>query len=427
MYPGWITFAGNEIINAERTETYAYSNGLSWFVGCAECPDLHTGLGDDEYQTPAVDEAPWFDPDDAATWEFFGLYPLDITGIEDSTVTAQAVEAMGDGGIVTIPRAGTRTMVFTGMLIGTSQRGNDAGMNWLRGALQGSPCGVQGPGCTGDDLCFLTACPEICGDTDELAESCLDRFQYHLHDVTTIEGPKVTAKHVMSDGGAVWEVEWTMVAAKPWLCSMPILTVHGGSSNTDPHKFMPVLNVKTVTCPDPDLTTIPDVTDPTCLKLPKPPVVPSVPLNCFTLPTNWDRYSMKIPASVVPKWGHAVPEIQIQAPGDKPLRMVRIRFYDDPLNWFKPGDLTECAFCGEFLITYIAPSYTMTVDGMTETVMVQAGTRLYDASQSVTSTDNSGFTWPWLTCGAGYIMTIDVRHGDPPPQNVDVTIFHRGA
>lgn len=425
MYSGWLTFGGTEIINAARTEAYCYSANLGWFYGCESCPDLAEGLGDKAYGSPLTDEAPWMDPDDQNTWRFYGLYPLSVTGIEDSTYTAQAVEALQDGGIVTVPRAATRTVVVAGMMVAEDDAANDAGMTWLRAALRGSPCGPGVVGCTGDTVCFLSGCPDICADTTAGEMSCLNPYMLHLHNVTTIEGPKITAKHLMSDGGSVWEIEFTMVAAKPWLCSMGQPVIHGGSLKGDPNPFKPIYNVPTVTCLDP---VIPDFKDPTCPALPKPPGIPDVPLNCFVLPTNWDRYSMRIPASQIPRWSQAVPVVAITAQtGGNPLRKCRVRFYEDPLNWFDPSALNECDFCSEFLITYVPPGYTMTIDGMTETILINLSNTVYNAAHSVTSTDNSGFTWPALTCGAGYVMTLDVPHGDAPPATCDVTVYHRSA
>ena len=425
-----MTFGGVEIINAARTEAYCHTANIAWFYGCDSCPDFAAGLGDKPYTSPLVDEAPWFDPDDPDTRRFYGLYPLSITGIEDSTVTAQAVEALGDGGIVTVPRVGTRTVVCDGMLVASDDTANDAGMNWLRAALRGSPCGPGVVGCTGDTVCFLRGCPEICGDTAVAEGACLDSHLVHMHEVTTIEGPKITAKHAMSDGGSVWEIEWTMVAAKPWICSMGSPVLHGGSLKGDSSPFKPVYNIPTTSCAEP---IVPVFKDPTCPALPKPYAYPYVPLNCFKLPTNWDRYSMRIPASQVPRWSEAVPEISIQAPSTA-MKFVRVRFYEDPLNWFDPTALDECAFCSEFLIQYIPANWTITIDGMTETIMMASGSvtdnvpdTLYNAANTVTSTDDTGFTWPYLTCGSGYIMTLDVPHGDKAPANADVVIFHRSA
>jgi hypothetical protein len=426
-----MTFGGVEIINAPRTEAYAHGAGLGWFYGCDDCPNLGMGLGDGQYGSPIADNADWVDPDNPDTWRFYGLYPLSITGIEDSTVMASAVEALGDGGIVTIPRVATRTVVVAGMLIASDDNANDTGMNWLRAALRGSPCGPQTVGCTGDDVCFMLGCPQVCGDSDGEEELCVDQYMVHMHQVTTIEGPKVTAKHAMSDGGSVWEIEFTMVAAKPWICSEGQPVIHAGSLPGDPNPFKPIYNVATRSCAEP---IIPTFTDPTCPPLPKPYAYPYVPLNCFQLPTNWDRYSMRIPAAQIPRWSQAVPVINIQAGSAKAMKFVRVRFYEDPLNWFDPSALDECGFCSEFLVQYIPANWTITIDGMTETIMMANGSltdnipdTLYNAANSVTSTDDTGFTWPSLTCGAGYVMTFDVPHGDHPPANVDVTIYHRSA
>ena len=88
---GYFTFGGTEVINVARTEAYARNAGIGWFKPVYRNEALPLILGD-TYTSPLQDDAPWTDPDDLSSYDFYGVYPLDITGIEDSTVTAEVVE-----------------------------------------------------------------------------------------------------------------------------------------------------------------------------------------------------------------------------------------------------------------------------------------------------------------------------------------------
>ena len=110
------------------------------------------------YTTPTLDKPEWYDPDDPDTWEFAGLYPLKIVGLDDDTRSATVVESAHDGGSVLLPRRATREINVTGLLVAKTGASLEAGMRWLRKTLDGSGCG-QDPGCTGDSLCFFSACP----------------------------------------------------------------------------------------------------------------------------------------------------------------------------------------------------------------------------------------------------------------------------
>ena len=431
MYPGYVVFGGMEILNSARTEAYVEHAGVSWFRSCSECGDLAAGLGDAAYTSPLQDEAPWVDPDNPDSWGFWGIYPLDIGGFDDSTTTAEAVEGVRAGGVVGNRRAGTRTLTYHVLLMGIDDAAAMAGMAWLRMALDGTGCNTPGAGCGGDDLCFLSTCPPVCVDLNDPTE-CLSGYWRTFRRVTTTEGPKVTAKNQMSDDAAVWEVEFTMVAAVPFAYGERRVVGVGGTVDTGDlfrplASFPPIIGMPEVACPGP--ATPPAIYDPFCTIIMSPPVVPVVESSfCVDMPTVWDRYSMQIPAEFVPGNGVAVPSITIRA-GGSDLRMLRVRFYGDPLGWFDPQDLDPCAFCGEFLITYLKGGYEIVLDGMDESIIMQdplnVAATAVNASSVVTSTDDTGFVWPLLTCGMAYIVTLDLPTGTPPLGTVQVAINTR--
>jgi hypothetical protein len=163
-FPGLFSLGGTEIINSSRTEAYARSYGVGWFRPVYRETALAWLLGDKRYTTPLQDDAPWTDSDDLNSYDFYGVYPLEITGLEDSTVTAEVVESVIDGGYVGKPRRQTRPVVFSAVLVGASECAVEYGLRWLRTALNGGPCLSRLPGnCSGVELCYL-ACPPVVGD-----------------------------------------------------------------------------------------------------------------------------------------------------------------------------------------------------------------------------------------------------------------------
>lgn len=158
---GYYTYGGVEIINASRTETYARNAGLGWFKPVIRNEALPLLLGQ-KYASPMQDPAPWVDTDDPASYDFYGFYPLNISGIEDSTATATVTESTLTGGVVGRSRRGTRPVVFSGLVVAASECGTEYGMRWLTSVLSGPPCGPSTPGaCIGAELHFLSCEPAL--------------------------------------------------------------------------------------------------------------------------------------------------------------------------------------------------------------------------------------------------------------------------
>lgn len=162
-WEGFFTYAGTEIINAARVEAYAEQAGLPFFQPIyknASLPLLLEGLP--RYTSALQDDAPWVDPDIPESYEFFGVYPLEVSGIEDSTRSSEVVESTKDGGVPGRLRHGTKAVVFNVVLIASTEEGAEYGFRWLKQALLGSPCGdsANSP-CNGADLCYLSAQPTL--------------------------------------------------------------------------------------------------------------------------------------------------------------------------------------------------------------------------------------------------------------------------
>ena len=292
-WPGYFTFGGEEIINVTRTETYARHAGLGWFKPVYRNEALPLILGE-TYVSPLMDDAPWTDPDILASYDFYGAYPLDVTGIENSTVTATIVESTQDGGVVQKPRFATKAVVFSAVLVGGSEAAVAHGMHWLTTVL--NRCGCLKPSihgskavCGGEDLQWLSSEPQVDlnytvgvsvsertvvdggtaaapgptkvdgmiptrpgaqlvnGGAPELVTAvettptfdltdCLPEYLLTMHKVTSTTGPTVIAKASLPSGGEAWTVEWTLVAGDPSRYGYPNPLIQGF---LDPHVPVP--------------------------------------------------------------------------------------------------------------------------------------------------------------------------------------------
>lgn len=430
-WPGYFSFAGTEIINSTRTEAYARHMGAGWFRPVYNQPELNWLLEDPPYSSPLQDDAPWADPGNLDSYDFYGVYPLDVTGIEDSTYEANVTESTLDGGYVGRRRRKTRAVVFSALLIGASECAVMYGMHWLRVVLGGGPCfGKAFGNCSGGELCFL-ACPPCKCDSDT-PDDCNLRYGHSLHNVTTTVGPNVTAKTQLMDGGRAWTVTWTMTAANPieFGAEYPLIAgfldpavnnPYVGGVTPDGGGFDDDGFVQTEpACPVVSYT---PVYDPTCSLLVPPPGVPSPMPTCFNFPVNYLRRNFVIPRGAVPLWGDVVPILTLTT-GSKEIRNTRIRFYADVFDTGNPSS-DPCNYCGDLVITYMPPSSTLVIDGTDKLVYMDApgqGRRRADAI--ISDSTGNPFEWPELSCGFGYVVTVDTPQHDTVPI-VDLSLVPR--
>lgn len=254
-YQGFLSLGGTEIANAARAATYA--NEIVPLLGvedCWDCGDLAEALGDREYNTPLVDRPDWFDDHNPYSWEFCGLYPLEIEGLEDGTREATVTELSLDGAVVGAPRFKSREIRVSGLLIGASDGAVEYGMTWLAKALEGAPCRSGGEGCTGDHLCYYSSCPPMCTDSPALdswpggdvgpmthaeafflcdegliqtaERACSVEYERTMYQVTMISGPTIVERYNSTCGSMV-RVEFVLVAGVPFAFSTAISALPG--------------------------------------------------------------------------------------------------------------------------------------------------------------------------------------------------------
>lgn len=491
-WAGYFEYDGNELINSHRTE--AYARRLSWFRPNYKNTSLGPMLGHKAYRTPGLDYAPWLDPDFTESYDFYGVYPLAVTGMESSTRTATITESTGDGGIPGRIRHATKQMVFNTLLLAGSEASAEYGMRWLRRVLLGGVCGATlAQNCFGASLCYLSSEPfarinrlplgsEYAGlfggtadfqtddpilsggDADDAGglvfeggdagqtgsiltrsysifqvstrmddvTDCLTPYQRSLRNVSVTTGPTLLTK-LKVPNGAAWQVSFTAVAGSPFELGPEREVVTGFLSGDVPNPWPGgvepagasmdttgfIFSEETGCDPVEPAPLI----DPAFPSVIIPPGIPSVPIGNFTPPVNWRRRQFTIPKQYIPLWGEMVPLVKIHARnGD--TRNLRIRFYSDP---YGEGDASDdpCAFCGDIVVSYVPLGYTMVLDGAEEVVYaIGPGGVEYRADSLVFASNGTPFTWPALSCGFGYIVTLDLPETSFAPV-VDLSLHER--
>jgi hypothetical protein len=489
-WSGYFTYGGTEIINTSRTEAYARNAAIGWFKPVYRNEALPLILGE-TYTSPLQDDAPWTDPDELNSYDFLGAYPLDVTGIESSTATATVVESTREGGVVQAPRAGTKTVVFSAVLVGTSECAVEYGMRWLKVVLNGCGCLTRHPGtCGGQDLTYLSCEPavdlnftsgssqtfertvvdggnaaapgatpvnggtasapggqlingggaEIQGTTTvagsptfDLTE-CFDPYVRTLHKSTTITGPTVIQKAQTTNGGAAWIVEWSVVAGDPneYGAEVPIVV---GFLDPDVDVPYPGATVPPGAVWDPDgfVTTDPacpvtfyqPVFDPACPLLVPPPAVPSISPVCFTFPTNYTRRQFTIPKQDISLWSGTIPIITIHTPATAEVRNLRVQFFGDDDNDASLDD--PCAPDSDVVFTYLPPDATVTFDGVAHQIYVDTPDQGRRRGESLATNSEGGpFSWPELSCGSAYVVTVDMPQTQLTPV-VDLSLVKKAC
>lgn len=430
---GYYEYDGTEIINVSRTEAYAAAFGIGWFKPLFNNHALGPMLGE-TYFSPIADDADWVDPDNADSFGFMGVYPLSVSGIEDSTINATITESVLDGGVVNRPRRNTRAVVFSAALVGVNEASVEYGLRWLRSALSGAPC-QDSVDCAGSNLCYLSSVPLLPEALPSDVMVCLDPLLRSLHKVNATTGPSVTAKFDMPTGGCAWTVTWTLVAGTPYefMVETPLVEdfpAPGFYINpayppvSPPHPWSNTAGDSFTDTPCPAPVYQP-VYDPACPFVISPPSVPSVPVSCFSFPTVFNRWWFKIPADLIPLYGASVPIVTIRTDLVE-VRNLRMRFYADVLDLGDP-ELDPCAWCGDIVFSYIPAGSNLIFDAADKLLTIQTpGKPPRRADAVVYKSDGTPFEWPELSCGFSYMAVFDLP-GDESFPVIDVSIMGKVA
>lgn len=415
---GWLTLGGAEIWNVERTRTYLRANAPSLEVmSCDDCQTMAEALGDPPYKNnPVDDNAPWVSADEPDLADFYGFYPMTMSGLYDSSLTATVTELSGDGGFISLPRKTSKEIRITGVLLAQTRIALTKGRAWLIDILgQSTKCG-GGAGCNGATMCFFAACP-----TDYAQGSYYLRT---VRDVAVIQGPTITQTYGQLPSGVFMDtIEFALVAATPHIYGPMdhLVTTLGTASSTTG-----VLTLDETAPILPDCPYVPQasVYDPLQPPLVTPPRPPSI-MSAYRPPQPYSTgYSLFIPKSHVPEALDNVLIIRLRTSAEA-VRYVRMRLYVNPLGFSqKVQDLDPCSFCGDITVTYIPPKSTFVIDGMNQTLTIEDEVgNVYPAGHLAFSGRGSPSVWAMLTCGVDYWLSVEFPGEGLSPKNMFIDRF----
>lgn len=172
-YDGFLRYGGTEVVNLERLAAYL-DNGLAPLgaridvEGCDGLSEVIYSPGWVPYRTPIQDEPPWYDVEDPDTWDFAGVLPLEVTGLDATTRTVDFTQTLRGDGLPGRVQRSPQTIGVTALLVGRTTESVQAGLSWLRRVLHGAcdadeqPCGPSGT------LEAFTVCPGPLSDVPDL-------------------------------------------------------------------------------------------------------------------------------------------------------------------------------------------------------------------------------------------------------------------
>lgn len=462
-WSGYFRLGDREIINGQRTKVYSRALGLHFVKDVTSNDDLSSMLGDSPYVSPAVDNAPWYDPDIPESAGFAGLIPIEVTGIEDSSRESKVFEYTSDGGNPGRLRHGTKEVVFSVALVGDSDGACEYGFRWLKRALMRRQCA---PGstiaCKGERLYYSRSMPSATISQDAL---CLNGgadggtatstypeldggyafvtpdasiavnsaqwkkdYERFLSDVLFSNGPKVTGKRTVTGcQGAVWMVSFTAtVGPYEHGSEVPVLAALGGAGDPYAPGVTGSWGSATYEYANCGSTTVADpLFDPTAPALVSPPTVPNVTPTQFVIPagTQQRRHAI-IPASLIPEWDEVRPVVTLRTGGTE-ARMLRVRIYDATLA----AD-ANCGQVGEFVVSYIPANYSLVIDTSQSAVLARANDQAYYRradSLVFGSLSAQPIKWFGLSCGEAYRIALDWDGDTAPGVTLELDLVPRSA
>lgn len=441
MLKDYAAVGGQEVWNTGRLQGYLTNVGSPFTTG----PDICTcdtltpevlGLGFSEYQTPALDPAPWYDTDLAVSGEYLGFLPLSITGVDDNPRGRQVSNAVGGGGVFGPVRNLPRTMTVTGIIIGTTCCGAEYGLHYLSEVLSG----CTGDACDGDCFVMYQCCPDP-GMTPAQFNAAYRRT---FRRTAVISGPTVVkrdgdgtcASGNCAGGGDIITVEFVLVAANPWAWTDPIPlldvalpTPAGDAPCIDWCLRNPVTETgdcEESECLFGDCSTSDACADP-MFPIPSPPQ-PTAPLTSFCVPLGTEEACYDIDLSTRPAWSNDVPVITLES-GSGELRNVRILIFTKPagtlLNCAAIADANRCDPLAEFLVTYMPPGAVLTLDGQVGKPLIVCNDVCQTATTVYGDQDGGPIRFAEMGC-ATYCLCIETDNQYPPAGDAELSFAVSG-
>lgn len=222
----------------------------------------------------------------------------------------------------------------------------------------------------------------------------LERYERSYHRVSAISGPQIIKTYNLKRGAMV-EVEFLLFAGQPHS--------YAGDRRIDFSTTLQTALYTDVTCAVPSPNAL---VNPALPIIPAPPRPPVIAQDGILSVNDWRRYWASVPGKDVAQWAASVPTVSITT-RTQSVSQLRVRFHPNPFGYAQQ-EVDPCSYCAEFIVSYLPPNTTLTVSGLTQRAYAQvAGAEAVPANHLLFGTGGVPITWPELTCGIPYVMTID--------------------
>ena len=391
MFNGYLAIDAVEVINIARTADYIKQFLPGTDMLCTDDVEaLRSARGAGAYID--ISAAPWFRDARHASGNFYGFWPISVTGAEDATRSIEVEELMGEGAVQSAPRHGSREIRFVVWAIAGDEESLSYGISWLKDVLNDNCLDNGGLGCFDRVVQMYLSMP-----TEETAA---DRMRTYVR-VQTLESVKLM-KQIPSKTARIMQLEFTLSTGSPWMFTNPYRVISDMSmtafltSHTDPAGE---------DCSQVDVSYNDYIDDPyyTAISRPPRPVVIKPP-QLADIDTWWRR-TVQIPDHQSDRPGQMVPVLAIST-STNDLRQLRIRFYPSS------GSLSGCGYVGEFLVAYLPTNSTMILDGRRREASVIRNGKRVPGAHLLFGSDGRPFVWPVMSCHAEYTMVADIMSGN---------------
>jgi hypothetical protein len=381
----WFNYNGKELVNLSRTAQLAEALNISTlWVQQSAVQWVEDALGGSGYNDIA--QAPWYDAGYAASTEFAGIVPLEVRGLDDSTLESTPVEYITDGGHSGKPRNTTLSIVWNVAIIASTDRGAEYGKRWLDRRLRDSGSNVF---CSGADLDYFRA---MDGTPEKV----------HRRDVRLTRGTSVTRKR-RNECSSVWLVTFTMTAADPYEYGQAIsfITALGGTTATGPKvASQGGSDLTQIDCPVFDYT---PVYDPLYPALVPSPTAPDFLPDGWTIATGQGfRRKYAVLNVAEPSDLLVVPLVKLHSTTE--ARMLRVAVWKN-----SDGATDQCDPLWAVVVSYLPPDVDFYIDGEEHAAYLWDG-----ASPNVRRTDSLIYSpnaepveWTAFNDPTGLIVTLD--------------------
>lgn len=409
-YRGWLQFGTVELANSARAATYLDQCNKTSTVEVQtndSWPDTNVYLQQAPYTNPADDGAPWWQAGVPASAEFYGIWPMQIDGLDSTSIKREVNESAGVGAVFGVPHPESRKIKVEALLLAGTPEGAEYGLQWLNAALRGDLCAEPDKPRM---LRYLDVTPPLrWDDTDDQVRAKgyeHERWLYNVALTSAVEIKERFGRYIPEKRQSTcFKIEFELTAGNPYIWRAPVsllspVTLANGTSQTV--TFEKTVNgVCPTSCPPGDAPLYdPNLPAPTALPR---PITPAAAVGCA--PIQSKRTIITLPSSKFRPWEVQVPTVVIQT-GNQAERYVRVQ-------WSRGVDTSDlgCKSIGEVLIGYIPANATFTLDGVTgEARCTNANGVEVDATSVVSGRLGGPWRPPVMRCGDAHTLVLDTAN-----------------